>query len=318
MSHAESSSIDVLDASKAKSPVTGEVRFWRWLARLRPKPARLRELERRYAAFDSPVTRDAIWTRDFAATVDLDRFRADGPFVWQKELPNLDDAALRLSYDHLRTTVAADLLAMLEEDGAFGAHALIVDGRMISRDLVDSACELRFLDRHLDLAVGIGRVLDIGAGYGRLAHRAATAFPNLVWRSTDAIAVSTYLAERYLAYRGLAGAAPVIPLDEVEAALGNERFDLAVNVHSFSECRPAAIEWWVERLAGAKVPHLFVVPNAVSPDGREPLTNAGESMAPILDRHGFRAQAVEPKYADAEVQRGGLSPAGYFLYFRPG
>ena len=128
------------------------------------------------------------------------------------------------------------------------------------------------------------------------------------------MATSTFVAERYLAFRGLAGRAPVVPLDELDAALARERFALAVNVHSFSECTPAAIGWWLDRLAGAGVARLFLVPNAVSTDGREPLTNAGESMSPLLDRAGYGVAIVEPKYADPETQRRGLSPTAYFLY----
>ena len=290
----------------------------RWLQRIvggLRRPARLSELEARYRRFGGPATADPVWTREFVATIDLERFRADGPFVWQKDLPNLDDAAMRASHAHLEATGGAALLDACEEDGAFGARTLVIDGKLVSRDLLDSVSELRFLDRQLDLA---GResfaVLDVGAGYGRLAHRAVTAFPRLRWASTDAVATSTYAAERYLAFRGLGEKAPVVPLDELDADLARERFDLAVNVHSFSECRTAAIEWWLGRLAGADVPQLFLVPNAVSADGREPLTNAGESMAPLLDRAGYRIAVVEPKYSHPETQRRGLSPTAYFLY----
>jgi hypothetical protein len=278
-------------------------------------PLRLRELEGRYRRFGGPATADPVWSREFVATIDLDRFRADGPFVWQKDLPNLDDAAMRASFDFLRGSQASSLLDALDEDGAFGARTLAFGGKTVSRDLLDSVSELFFLDRHVGLA---GRealsAIDIGAGYGRLAHRAATLFPRVRWLSTDAVATSTFLAERYLAFRGLAGRAPVVPLDELEAALARERVALAVNVHSFSECTPAAVEWWLGRLAGAGVGRLFLVPNAVSADGREPLANSGESMAPLLAAAGYRPAVVEPKYADPETQRRGLSPTAYFLY----
>jgi hypothetical protein len=278
-------------------------------------PRRVRELERRYRAFGGPATRDPVWTPEFVRTVDLERFRDHGPYVWQRPEPNLDDEALRVTLGHLRATEAGTLLDRLEEDGAFGARTLEVEGRLVSRDLLDSVSELAFLDRHCGLSRRDGfTVFDIGAGYGRLAFRAVTAFPGLRWISTDAIAVSTHLAERYLGFRGVIERAPVVPLDEVEAALGRERVGLAVNVHSFSECTAAAIDWWAGRLAGAGVPRLFVVPNSVSADGREPLTNRAEPMGPIFARHGYRLEIVEPKYSDPEVQRRGLSPTGYFLY----
>ena len=73
--------------------------------------------------------------------------------------------------------------------------------------------------------------------------------------------------------------------------------------------------WWLGRLAGAGVPALFLVPNAVGPGG-EPLTNAGASMAPLLAAAGFRLDVTEPKYRDAATQAAGLSPTAYLLYRR--
>jgi hypothetical protein len=318
-----SASIPEVDESKAKSSVRQESRSgivaWirRALARGLDRPARLVELERRYRAFGGPAVSNPVWSRDFVATIDLERFRADGPYVWQKPLPNLDEAALARTFEYARSGPHSPLLAVLDEDGAFGAHAIRISEKVVSRDLLDSVFELHFLSRRTELGRRGGfRVLDIGAGYGRLAHRATTLFPEVRWLSTDAVATSTFVAERYLAFRGLAERAPVIPLDAVEATLAAEPVDLAVNVHSFSECTPAAIDWWIGRLAISNVPRLFVVPNAVSPDGREPLTNRGEAMGPIFAAHGFELELAEPKYADPEVQRRGLSPSGYFLYRR--
>ena len=288
-----------------------------WRRLLRWTNPRLRELERRYSAFGGAAVVDAVWAPEFVASIDLRRFRDDGPFVWQKATPNLDEAALRASFEFLRSEApAAELLARLDEDGAFGARTVSIEGRRVSRDLLDSVSELSFLERHLGLARGaVGNVIDVGAGYGRLAHRATRAFPKVRWHSTDAIAASTFLSEIYLAFRAVAKQAPVVPLDELDAALARERFELAVNVHSFSECTPAAIDWWLARLAAAGVAKLFLAPNAVSADGREPLTNRGESMAPALALHGWTLGGVEPKYADPETQRRGLSPTAYFLYF---
>jgi SAM-dependent methyltransferase len=293
-------------------------RDWRQLppelrGRLTRRHPRLRELERRYRDFGGAAVADPVWVPQFVATVDLVRFRGDGPYVWQKEAPNLGEDAVRRSFAFLRSSPAGALFDRLEEDGACGARTLDVDGVTVSRDLLDSVSELAFLDRRVGLAAPL-RVLDVGAGYGRLAHRAVTAFRELSWRSTDAIALSTFLAETYLDWRGVASRAPVLPLDEFEVALAREPFDLAVNVHSFSECAVAAIDWWLSRLAAGGVPRLFLVPNAVSADGNEPLTNRGESMAPLLARHGFRLEHAEPKYADPVVQRTGLSPTTYFLY----
>ena len=80
-----------------------------------------------------------------------------------------------------------------------------------------------------------------------------------------AIPESTFVSEYYLRHRGCAPPARVVRLDEVERELRPGDFDLAVNVHSFSECPLAAIEWWVAQLARLEVPRLLVIPN--EPDG---------------------------------------------------
>jgi hypothetical protein len=194
-----------------------------------------------------------------------------------------------------------------------------IDGRRVSRDLLDSALELAFLERHLGLSQGPKRtILDIGAGYGRLAHRAASAFPdNVRWLCTDAIATSTFLSEYYLGFRALGDAARVIPLHELGAAIRPGEVDIAVNIHSFSECAPAAIDAWMAFLAANRIGHLMVVPNAVSADGAEGITmrtNTGQDFSAIVRRHGYVLAASEPKYADPVVQEYGVSPAAYLLF----
>src|SRR3546814_16107320 len=67
------------------------------------------------------------------------------------------------------------------EDGLFGCWTQRFPGHpRCSRDLLDSVNELSFLDRHLSIRGRDGlRILDLGAGYGRLAHRAPAAFPGI-------------------------------------------------------------------------------------------------------------------------------------------
>jgi putative sugar O-methyltransferase len=127
----------------------------------------------------------------------------------------------------------------LDEDGLFGAYTFDFNGeKLVSRDLLDSILEINFLDRHLGLARREGfNLLDVGAGYGRLAHRLATAFPGTMRiYCTDAVSESTFLCEYYLRFRGLADRTEVVPLDEIEARLRTVRIDVATNIHSFSEC----------------------------------------------------------------------------------
>jgi hypothetical protein len=76
----------------------------------------------------------------------------------------------------------------------------------------------------------------------------------------DAVPESTFLSEYYLGFRGCSPPARALALDCV-GELEPGSFDIAFNIHSFSECTLQAIEWWVAQLARLEVPYLFVVPN---------------------------------------------------------
>jgi hypothetical protein len=291
--------------------------------RLRADHPRLEELTRVYRELDSPLARDPVWTPELLATADLRQFRGDSPYVFQLRGRNMNELGYAVSYYCARRIVEIErlgLLDRLDEDGLFGVHTFTIDGRRVSRDLLDSALELAFLERHLRISEGpVRTVLDIGAGYGRLAYRAAVAFPaTLRWLCTDAIPTSTFLCESYLDFRGLTGsdrASPrVVPLHELEATLTPGSVDIAINIHSFSECSPAAIDAWIALLAGKRVGHLMIVPNAIAGDGLTMLTNRGVDFTRLVVRHGYRLVASEPKYPDPVVQEYGVSPAAYLLF----
>jgi hypothetical protein len=157
--------------------------------------------------------------------------------------------------------------------------------------------------------------LDIGAGYGRLAHRGTTAFPSTTYLCTDALPEATFLSEYYLDYRGVADRAHVLPLDEVALAIEDQPIDVAVNVHSFSECPLSAIEWWLDLLVANDVENLMIVPNteAVSREGGA----APRDFMPAIQARQFEPVCTRPKYAHSDlVQRHGIFPTTYFLFRR--
>jgi hypothetical protein len=281
---------------------------------LRPDHPRLTELERAYAALDPRVTTPLLWKRHHVSRYDLRYFRGDNAYVWQ-----VRDGASELNYAltayYVKNIDALGLLDCLQEDELFGVHAFTVDGRKVSRDLLDSIVEINFLERHLALSSRPGlSVLDIGAGYGRLAHRMVSAFPGIgAYFCADAVAVSTFLCDYYLRFRGVADRAHAIPLDRLDAALAGRRIDLAINIRSFSECTPGAIEWWLELLGRHDVKHLLVVPNQVDHGGEKLLTNAGADMLPLIERR-FRLSVRSPKYVDPALQRHGIQPTWHYLF----
>jgi SAM-dependent methyltransferase len=219
-----------------------------------------------------------------------------------------------LVYYHLLANGDDGLIDLLGEDGGFGAVTFAIDGRPVSRDLLDSVREIQFLRRHTALGTGRARILDIGAGYGRLAWRLEQASGEEVEIfATDAFAPATFIAEYYLRHRGATRAAAV-PLDEVEALLAGTAIDLAVNVHSFSECTPDAIAWWAERLARHGVRQLMVIPNEGEHEGARCQIGRGIDMEAVLERFGYRVVVREPRYGDPIVQRYGIDPVYLHLF----
>lgn len=274
---------------------------------LRPDHPRLLELRRQYAELRLPVSGQTFWAPETVARdVRLPWFRGDNAYVWQyRQLGSGARAKMRLITDYVAARDGLKLLGRLQEDGLFGCWTF-PDPRFgrVSRDLLDSVNELNFLERQLGVAGRPGlRIADIGAGYGRLAHRACAALPNIErYDCFDAVPESTFLCEYYLAFRGLADTARAVPLGEAAHALGAGRYDLAVNIHSFSECTHDGVRWWLERLRTARVPHLLIVPNhydlllSAETDGSQ------RDYGPLLAEAGYELVHKELVLDDATVQ----------------
>ena len=67
-------------------------------------------------------------------------FRGDSQYLFQGR--GTPEAAYALSADYAARHDALGLFETLEEDGAFGALTFPVDGRIVSRDLLDSVLEI--------------------------------------------------------------------------------------------------------------------------------------------------------------------------------
>jgi 2-polyprenyl-3-methyl-5-hydroxy-6-metoxy-1,4-benzoquinol methylase len=262
-----------------------------------------------------PLNRDSgrIWNQEAAfretiLDVDLTDVRADNAYVYQ----NRHSGAVKylVSAQWVQSADRHGLLAVLDEDGAFGAVCIRLGGRLWSRDLMDSALEIGFLldnlpTGHLDDAT----VLDIGAGYGRLAHRLVTAVDGVRVLCADGVAHSTVLSRAYTEHRGLGERVRVLTLDEVDHL--DEHIDLVTNIHSFSEMPLSAVRWWLDRVAEHQVEYLFVVPNRLGP-----ALNDGTDMMSLLDERGYDLAVQRPKYDDPLVAKHALAPAHYYLFQR--
>ncbi|OCB38742.1 hypothetical protein A5676_15245 [Mycobacterium malmoense] len=287
-------------------------------AALRATNPELQALRRRYAGLNSGTP--PVWAPGYVTPEDLLYFRGDNCYVWQFQANNTPEKHA-LTYSYLKTIDTLGLLDILTEDGDFGVFTFPTsdpghDGnqRLVSRDLLDSVCELLFLERTLRISRRPGlKVLDIGAGYGRLAYRAVTAFGNIdTYFCIDAIPESTFISSYYLSRKG-AERTRVVALDDQQDLVPGT-IELAVNIHSFSECAVEAVAYWASRCAELKIGYLFIVPNA-DDEGRYAVRlDDGTDINPLLARHGYHLCHAEPKYRDPEVQQYGVSPAWYYLF----
>lgn len=287
---------------------------------LRTSNPRLVDLRDRYREREHPAADHTLWTEEYLGReLELRYFRGDNAYVWQHRDRNTELKHL-LTACYLRELDTLALLERLEEDELFGVYGFRVSARrFLTRDLLDSVSEISFLERHLRLSQIQGlEILDVGAGYGRLAHRLVQALPNLARvRCADAVAESTFLAEYYLRFRDVSDKARVVPLDRLETELRPGELHLAVNMHSFTECSLAVVGWWVGFLRELRVPKVLVV-SLSDPSGERILTRERDGTRvdciPAFRAAGYRLARREPKYPDPLVQERGISPAFHYLF----
>jgi SAM-dependent methyltransferase len=289
-------------------------------AALRTTNPALAALRQRYSGLQDLIGTAPFWRPGYIGEQDLLYFRGDNCYVWQFQDNNTPEK-YALTYLYLRAIDTPGLFDVLTEAGDYGVFTFPTgesdkDGNdiLVSRDLLDSVCELLFLERVLEISHRPGlKVLDIGAGYGRLAYRAVTALSNIdTYFCIDAIPESTFLSQYYLSEKA-AETTRVIAFDAQEDLIPGT-IDLAVSIHSFSECSIEAVDYWLSRCVDLQIEYLFIVPN-VSGEG----TNAvrlmnGTDISPLLAQRGYQLCHSEPKYRNPQVQKYGVSPKWYYLF----
>lgn len=277
------------------------------------------DLRRRYWAHQHPALSASRWSPEAVESFfDIRYFRGETLITWHyRELPRISKLKYFILAGYVSDRDSLKLLARMEEDGAFGCWTFSYPGYgRVSRDLLESINEINFLERSLHLKDYKSlRVLDIGAGYGRLAHRMTAALPQIDdYCCVDAIPESTFVSEYYLRHRGC-DRARVAPLDRLDAELRPGWFDLALNIHSFSECTHDAVAWWISMVERLELPWLLIVPN--EPDALLTLEPDGVRLdfLPLLEGAGYRLAIREP-VVDDEAVRELLDLNDHFFLFQ--
>lgn len=277
---------------------------------------RLLELKRRYAKH--PAASHTQWSESFLLDdLALSNFRGENHYLYQVRYTPKPEAYCILAY-YVRDHDKFNLFGRLIEDGMFGAYTLsFEDGYLISRDLLDSINEINFIYRMLERDAGDAvTVLDIGAGYGRLAHRLAEGFPAARVICTDAVAYSTFLCEFYLGFRSVSDRVQTIPVDQVLPTLESEKIDVVTNIHSFSECKRDVIEWWLGAIEKLDVCKLMLVPNATNQLLSTESNGQHKDFSDLLAKFGWRLAHKEPIFGESKVaQQFALYPKFCFYWF---
>lgn len=277
----------------------------------------LQSLQNEYLKFDNKVTQPLIWDENYIKDENILFFRGDNAYIRQIHPSRNNILSYALTTYYALKIDYLNLFSILEEDEYFGNYCLTIANRLISRDLLDSIIEIYFLEKHLNIISQNRKlnILDIGAGYGRLAHRTLIATPNISkYFCADAVAISTFISDYYIKFRKLDDKGIVVPLHNVIDILKDNAIDIAINIHSFSECTLTAIDWWISLLRKYDVRYLMIVPNGDEQMGKLLLTVRGEDFMEIVSKHGYKLVVKNPKYDDPIVQKFGLYPTYHYLF----
>jgi SAM-dependent methyltransferase len=271
--------------------------------------ARSEELHRIYIEKNLYPDDLGVWSQKHLQGIDLSFFRADNVYVWQTR--NVKAENYLVSYLLTKIEDDANLFGLLHEDGNFGANTFEFMGITISRDLLDSILEINFLIKMIGRdTLSRSKVLDIGAGYGRLAKNLAKVFPDISIGCIDSIPISTAISEFYLKDEIASKQIEILDLTRINSIAENN-YDLAVNIHSFSEMSLASVENWIKVLDEAEIQRVFVVPNP-----KDLKLNSGEDFSSIFLKYGYSIETRTDKYPSGIPEQHLLYAASYFYLVR--
>jgi len=247
-----------------------------------------------------------VWAKNHLKNFDLNKFRGDNIYVWQTRL--YSEINYFISYLYALSVDAMGLKEKFREVDSYGVESYKFQGKAVSRDLIDSIIEINYLEELLHLSnIPNLQIIDIGAGYGRLAFRLVEAYPLVEVACVDAIPLSTCISRIYLKDYIESKRIQVYQLDELNLIAKN-KINLAVNIHSFSEMSLQSIAGWIEFLVEKEIEYLFIVPN-----GSHLTLNDGTDFSCLLTDAGFKVIDTRTKYRDSDFYRFGIYPSTYFL-----
>lgn len=250
----------------------------------------------------------SLWDPEFvAAGVSEANFRAHGPYLWQSgvTVESLREAMAAMA------SSAREVIPLMEEDGAFGAVVHEIDGQQVSRDVLDSAMELTHFQAMTNTPAPA--VLDIGSGYGRLAHRASEIWPESTWLCADGVHKSNEICRYYLSdYRKTENHRIVEATQLPSMQLG--QIDLAVAVHSLPEMPARWATWWLDVLRQVSCPVLVVITDMDKGLSTWESDWSKRDLLKMIREYGYVSIDVRPKYLMPTGVDGLLYPDMYHTF----
>jgi len=247
----------------------------------------------------------SLWEK---TSIDLNNFRGDNDFLYQTRY--YGEAAYRSGFLAALSQDALGVISSSPETNDYGAECFQIEGRWVSRDIIDSTIELNFLNNHVDLNQFASiNVLDIGCGYGRLGRRILDTLQNVSYFGVDVTFQALEASRIYLERHIESKRAFIFDQKEIEAT--TNVFDIAINIHSFSEMTPDYVQFWLNFAYERQVEYLFVVPN-----NNRLATNRGTKLMPIFLRSGFAPFVESRKYLDEQHNRTAIYPDTYYIFKR--
>jgi putative sugar O-methyltransferase len=128
-------------------------------------------------------------------------------------------------------------------------------GRLISQDLANAALDMNAMAGVIPL-VNARCVLEIGAGYGRLAYIFASLFPDVEYTIAD-ISPALAVSQNYLLAVTSAKKFHFVLPHELDD-MPHRSFDLVINVSSFDEMPPPVQNRYLQRIDRLCCGHLYL------------------------------------------------------------
>ena len=148
-----------------------------------------------------------------------------------------------------------------QRDAQYGAMLFDTKYGKVTRMWADSNVEYDFLQRHLNkFFLQNATVMDVGAGYGRLAVSMSPHVKQFI--AVDSIPVSVACCKDYVATWARTDNIQILSVEDLYLMYKQNKvpkIELAMNIHSWNECSLETIEEWLQTLVKFNTDFLFTV-----------------------------------------------------------